>query len=205
MQEAARSGGEELLDETGGAQGGSRAVGIWEGAAMQVADHSKRVVSGGGWWDVLCCGGWQEEVCGWIRTFQTLKQATSLAPSRLVRLERAACQRRRVGVQGGRVRAAAREQLRISLSHTCTLYGTWERVGAYARRRCGSNGLGTAHAWQGGANSARGSCGAVAGLAHSLEQPLTPFLDVGLAPAVNSVSVNSVFGCWPPPKQRLGG
>ena len=27
-QEAARSGGEELLDETGGAQGGSRAVGV---------------------------------------------------------------------------------------------------------------------------------------------------------------------------------
>ena len=50
-----------------------------------------------------------------------------------------------------------------SHSRRCTLYGTWERVGAYARRRCGSNGLGTAHAWQGGANSARGSCGAVAG------------------------------------------
>ena len=74
---------------------------------MQVADLYKRVVSGGGWWDVLCCGGWCEEVCGWMRTFQTLEKATSLAPSRTVRLEGAACQRRRVGVQGGRVRAAA--------------------------------------------------------------------------------------------------
>ena len=140
VQEAARSGGEELLEESGGAQGATRAVGMWKGVAIRVADVSKRVVSGGGWWDVLCCGGWQEEVCGWIRTFQTLKKATSLAPSRPVRLERAACQRRRAGVQGGRVRAAAREQLLHSHSRRCTLYGTWERVGAYARRRCGSMG-----------------------------------------------------------------
>ena len=46
MQEAARSGGEELMGVSMGAQGGSRAVGMWEGAAMQVADLSKRVVSG---------------------------------------------------------------------------------------------------------------------------------------------------------------
>ena len=44
---------EELMGVSMGAQGGSRAVGMWEGAAMQVADHSKRVVSGGGWWHVL--------------------------------------------------------------------------------------------------------------------------------------------------------
>ena len=36
-----------------GAQGGSRAVGMWGGAAMRVADLSKGMVSGGGWWDVL--------------------------------------------------------------------------------------------------------------------------------------------------------
>ena len=152
------------------------------------------------------CGWWCEEVCGWIRTFQTLEKATSLAPSRPVRLERAACQRRRVGVQGGRVRAAAREQLLHSLRHTCTLYGTWKRVGTCARRRCGSNGLGTAHVGLGEVYSALGSCGAVAGLAHSLERPLHPRSSMSAyAPAVNSVSVNSVFGCWPPPKQRLGG
>ena len=53
VQEAARSGGEVLDREFGGAQGGSRAMRMWEGAAMQVADHSKRVGSGGGWWHVL--------------------------------------------------------------------------------------------------------------------------------------------------------
>ena len=53
VQEAARSGGEELMCFSMGAQGGSRTVGMWKGAAMQVADHSKRVVSGGGWWHVL--------------------------------------------------------------------------------------------------------------------------------------------------------
>ena len=62
-----------------------------------------------------------------MRTFQTLEKATSLAPSRPVRLERAACQRRRVGVQGWRVRAAAREQLLHSLRRTCALFGTWTR------------------------------------------------------------------------------
>ena len=56
-----------------------------------------------------------------MRTFQTLERATSLAPSRPTRLERVACQRRRVGVQGRRVRAAAREQLWSSLRRTCTL------------------------------------------------------------------------------------
>ena len=52
VQEAARSGGEELLEESGGAQGATRAVGMWKGVAIRVADVSKRVVSGGGWWDV---------------------------------------------------------------------------------------------------------------------------------------------------------
>ena len=46
VQEAARSVGEVSEPEFRGARGGSRAVGMWEGAAMQVADLSKRVVSG---------------------------------------------------------------------------------------------------------------------------------------------------------------
>jgi len=163
VQEAARSGGEELMCFSMGAQGGSRAVGMWEGAAIQIAVVYERVMSGGGWWDVLCCGGWQEEVCGWVRTFSDGLFSLSATPSRPVRLERAACQRRRVGVQGRRVRAAAREQLWNSLRRRCTLSGTWERVGTYGRRRCGSNGLGTAHAWQGEVYYALGSCGAVAG------------------------------------------
>ena len=45
-QEAARSGGEELMGYFMGAQGGSRGVGMWEGAAMRVVDLSKRMVSG---------------------------------------------------------------------------------------------------------------------------------------------------------------
>ena len=53
VQEAARSGGEELLDENGGAQGATRAVRMWEGAAIRVALVYERVVSGGGWWGVL--------------------------------------------------------------------------------------------------------------------------------------------------------
>ena len=53
VQEAARSGGEVIDREFGGAQGGSRAVGMWEGAAIRVALVYERVVSGGGWWHVL--------------------------------------------------------------------------------------------------------------------------------------------------------
>ena len=46
VQEAARSVGEELMCFSMGAQGGGRGVGMWEGAAMRVADLSERVVSG---------------------------------------------------------------------------------------------------------------------------------------------------------------
>ena len=53
VQEAARSGGDELMCFSMGAQGGSRAVGMWEGAAIRVALVYERVVSGGGWWHVL--------------------------------------------------------------------------------------------------------------------------------------------------------
>ena len=53
MQEAARSGGKEIMCFSMGAQGATRAVGMWKGVAIRVADVSKRVVSGGGWWDVL--------------------------------------------------------------------------------------------------------------------------------------------------------
>ena len=45
-----------------GAQGGSRAVGMWEGAAMQVADHSKRVVSGR---RVVGCAVGSNRAYGW--------------------------------------------------------------------------------------------------------------------------------------------
>ena len=99
----------------------------------------------------------------WVRTFSDGLFSLSVTPSRPDQLERVACQRRRVGVQGRRVRAAAREQLLHILRRRCTLSGTWERVGTYGRGRCGSNGLGTAHAWQGEVYYALGSCGAVAG------------------------------------------
>ena len=52
-QEAARSVVEELMGYSMGAQGASRALGMWEGAAIQVALVYERVVSGGGWWHVL--------------------------------------------------------------------------------------------------------------------------------------------------------
>jgi len=53
VREAARSSGEELMCFSMGAQGGSRAVGMWEGAAIRIALVYERVVSGGGWWGVL--------------------------------------------------------------------------------------------------------------------------------------------------------
>ena len=53
VQEAARSGGEELMCFSMGAQGGSRAMGMWEGVAIRVAVYYERVVSGGRWWHVL--------------------------------------------------------------------------------------------------------------------------------------------------------
>ena len=62
VQEAARSGGEELMGVSMGAQGGSRAVGMWEGAAILVAVYYERVASGGGWRDVHCYssgGAWR--------------------------------------------------------------------------------------------------------------------------------------------------
>ena len=53
VQEAARSVGEELMCLSMGAQGGSRAMGMWEGVAIRVAVYYERVVSGGRWWHVL--------------------------------------------------------------------------------------------------------------------------------------------------------
>ena len=46
MQEAAWSGGEELMCFSMGAKGGSRVVRMWEGAAIRVALVYERVVSG---------------------------------------------------------------------------------------------------------------------------------------------------------------
>ena len=62
VQEAARSVGEELMCYSMGGQGGSRAVGMWEGAAILVAGRYERVASGGGWRDVHCYssgGAWR--------------------------------------------------------------------------------------------------------------------------------------------------
>ena len=62
MQEAASSGGEELMCFSMGAKGGSRAVGMWEGAAIQAAVYYERVASGGGWQKcALLLFGWCEE------------------------------------------------------------------------------------------------------------------------------------------------
>ena len=54
-----RRRGEVIDREFGGAQGASRAVGVEEEAGVRVGQKSKRVVSGGGWWDVL----WWRAVC----------------------------------------------------------------------------------------------------------------------------------------------
>ena len=51
--EAVRRRGEVIDREFGSAKGGSRAVGMREGAAIQAAVYYERVVSGGGWWGVL--------------------------------------------------------------------------------------------------------------------------------------------------------
>ena len=49
VQEAARSGGEGIDREFGGAQGGSRVVRMWVGVAIRVAVYYESVVSGGRW------------------------------------------------------------------------------------------------------------------------------------------------------------
>ena len=72
VQEAARSVGEELPEESGRAKGGSRAVEMWEGAAVRVADLSKRVVSGGG---VVACAVMRRVVRGGVRVGAHLSDA----------------------------------------------------------------------------------------------------------------------------------
>ena len=64
VQEAARSGGEELMCFSMGAQGGSRGVGMREGAAMRVALNDEGGKSG---WTPpagVQCGGQRAGPCG---------------------------------------------------------------------------------------------------------------------------------------------
>ena len=99
VREAARSVGEELMCFSMGAQGGSRAVGMWEGAAILVAGRYERVASGGGvaGCALLLIGGG----VGGGGGDTPWKGRLLVALSRPIRLEKAACQRWRVGVERG--------------------------------------------------------------------------------------------------------